>query len=81
MNLTHTVNFATRIQNGLSTTDNIFMDTVRFILSSTSPMVNDLSDHDVQYSMINNIAATGNLTPLKHRTKVNNETIMQFSFF
>jgi hypothetical protein len=32
--------------------------------------------------MINNIAAAGNLSPLKQRTrKVNNETIMQFQLF
>jgi hypothetical protein len=32
--------------------------------------------------MINNIAAAGNLIPLKQRTiKINNETIMQFWLF
>jgi hypothetical protein len=77
--LTHTVNFATRIQNDSSTAiDNIFVDSIRF---SSSPIINGLSDHDAQYPMINNIAAAGYLIPLKQRTrKVNNETIMQFQF-
>jgi hypothetical protein len=77
---THTVHFVRGIQNGLSTaTDNIFKDTVRFISSSASPIVNDLSDYDAQYSVINNIAAAGNLAPLKHgTTKVNDETNIQF---
>jgi hypothetical protein len=59
--------------------DNIFVDSIRFSSSSTSPIINGLSDHDAQYLMINNIAAATNLIPLKQRTrKVNNETIMQF---
>jgi hypothetical protein len=52
---------------------------IRFNSSSTSPIINGLSDHDAQYLMINNIAAAGNLIPLKQRTrKVNNETVMQY---
>jgi hypothetical protein len=59
----HTVNFATRIQNYSNTaTDNIFMDSIRFSSSSTSPIVNGLSDHNAQYLMINNIVVAGNLT-------------------
>jgi hypothetical protein len=79
-NLIHTVNFATRIQNDSSTTiDNIFVDSIGFSSSSTSPIINGLSDHDAQYLMINNIAAASNLISLKQRTrKVNNKTIMQF---
>jgi hypothetical protein len=78
-NMMHTVNFATRIQNGSKgAIDSIFMDSKRFISSSTSPIISGLSDHDTQYRMINSIAAAGNLIPLKQRTrKVNNETIMQ----
>jgi hypothetical protein len=56
--LIHTVNFATRIQNDSSTaTDNIFVDSIRFSSSSTSPIINGLSDHDAQNLMINNIDA------------------------
>jgi hypothetical protein len=56
--LIHTVNFATRIQNDLRiATDNIFVDSIRFSSSSTSPIINGLSDHDAQYLMINNTAA------------------------
>jgi hypothetical protein len=75
--LIHTVNFATRIQNDSRTAnDNIFVDSIRFSSSSTSPIINGLSDHEAQYL---NIATAGNLIPLKQRTrKVNNETIMQF---
>jgi hypothetical protein len=78
--LINTVNFATRIQNDSRTAiDNIFVDNIRFSSTSTSPIINGLSDHDAQYLIINNIAATTNLIPLKQRKrKVNNETIMQF---
>jgi hypothetical protein len=68
-----------------------FVNSIRSSSTSTSiqwpyspyraldPVINGLSDHDAQYLMINNIAAAGDLIPLKQRTrKVNNETIMQF---
>jgi hypothetical protein len=46
-NLTHTVNFATRIQNDSSTANyNMFVDSTRFSSSSTSSIINGLSDHD-----------------------------------
>jgi hypothetical protein len=61
-NFIHTVNFARRIQNDSRTAiGNIFVDSIRFTSSSTSPIINGLSDHDAQYLMINNIAAAGNL--------------------
>jgi exonuclease III len=54
--LSHTVNFATRIQNYSSTViDNIFKDSIRLSSSCTSPIVNGLSDHDAQFLTINNI--------------------------
>jgi hypothetical protein len=56
-NLTHTVNFATKIQNDSSTaTDNIFVGSTIF---STSAYLNisGLSDPAARYLMINNIAA------------------------
>jgi hypothetical protein len=79
----HTVNFATRIQNNSSTAiDNIFVDSIRWNSSSTSPIINGLSDHDAQLLTINNIVAEVNLIPLKQRTrKINNATIMQFQLF
>jgi hypothetical protein len=74
-NLTHTVNFATRIQNDSSTAiDNIFVDSIRFISSSTSPIINGLSEHDTQYLMTDNTTAASNLIQLKK----NKKTIMQF---
>jgi hypothetical protein len=78
--LTHTVNFATRIQNNSSTAiDNIFVDNIRLNSSSTSPIINDLSDHDAQLLTINNVVAAVNLMPLKQRTrKINSVTVVQF---
>jgi hypothetical protein len=55
-NLSHTVNFATRIQNDSSTAiDNIFVDNSRLKSSSTSPPINGLSDHDAEFLIMNNI--------------------------
>lgn len=69
-NYVHTINYAVRIQNDSSTaTDNIFVGSLRFSSSSTSPIINGLSDHDAQYIVINNIAAGGNLIPLKKKKK------------
>jgi hypothetical protein len=46
-NLRHTVKFATRIQNDFSREiHNIFVDSIIFSSSSTSPIANGLSDHD-----------------------------------
>jgi hypothetical protein len=58
----------------------MFVDSsTRFSSSSTSSIINGPSDHDDQYLMINNIAAAGNLIPLKQTTrKINTETIIQF---
>jgi hypothetical protein len=79
-NLTHTINCATRIQNDSRTaTDNMFVDSTRFSSSSTSSIINGLSDHDDQHLVINNTAEADNLISLKQRTrKINTETIMQF---
>ena len=45
----HTVNFAKRIQyNSNTAMDNIFVDNSRINLSSVSPIINCLSDHDAQ---------------------------------
>ena len=55
-NLSHTVTYATRIQNNSSTvTDNIFVDNSRINLPSTSPTINGLSDNDAQILTIKNI--------------------------
>jgi hypothetical protein len=60
-NLIHTVNFASRIQNDSSTAiDNIFVDVTRLSSSSTSSIINGLSDHDAQFLMMNNLAVAGN---------------------
>jgi hypothetical protein len=45
--LLHIVNFAAGIQNNSSTAiDNIFVENSRINLSSLSPILNGLSDHD-----------------------------------
>jgi hypothetical protein len=60
----------TRIQNDSKTaTDNIFVDSIRFSSSSTSPIINGLSDHDAQYLMINNIATACNLITFEVENK------------
>jgi hypothetical protein len=79
-NLSDTVNFATRIQNNSSTAiDNIFVDNSRLKTSSTSPVINGLSDYDAQFLTINNILyATTNKIPFKQKTRlINNETIFR----
>ena len=59
--------------------DNIFVDNCRINLSSTSPIINGLSDHDAQILTIKNIYATINEFPLKQRTRlIDNETIINF---
>jgi hypothetical protein len=63
-NLSHTVNFATRIQNESSTAiDNIFVDNIRLGSTITLPLINGLSDHDAQLLTINNIYATTKKSP------------------
>jgi len=57
-NLSHTVDFATRIQNESSTAiDNIFVNNSRLGSTITLPLINGLSDHDAQLLAINNIFA------------------------
>jgi hypothetical protein len=52
-NLSHTVNFATTIQNDSSTAiDNILVNNSRLKSSSTSPLINGLSDHDAHLSQL-----------------------------
>ena len=52
----HTINFATRIQNNSSTViDNIFVDKSTINLSSISTIINGLSDHDAQILTIQNM--------------------------
>jgi hypothetical protein len=79
-NLSHTVNFATRIQNRSSTAiDNIFVDNSRLGSFITSPLINGLSDDDAQLLTINNMYAATNKVSLKQRTRlINSETLTDF---
>jgi ribosomal protein L33 len=65
--------------NASTTIDNTFVDKSRINLSSISPIINGLSDHDAQILTVKNIYATLNKFPLKQRTRLtDNETIMNF---
>jgi hypothetical protein len=60
------------IQNDSRTAiDNIFVDSIRFSSTSTSPIINGLSDHDAQYLMINNVAATTSFNTFETKEKKN----------
>jgi len=66
--VSHTVNFATGIQNNSSTAiDDIFVDNSRINLSSTSPIINALSKHDAKILIIKNKYVTINKSPLKEQ--------------
>jgi hypothetical protein len=55
-NLLHKVNFVTRLQNNPSTAiDNIFVDNSKINLSSISPIINGLSNHNAQILTTKNI--------------------------
>jgi len=60
--------------------DNIFVDNCRINVSTTSPIISGLSDHNAQILTIKNIYyATINEFPLKERTwLIDNETIINF---
>jgi hypothetical protein len=79
-NLSHTVNFATWMQNESSTAiDNIFVDNSWLGSTITVPLLNGLSDHDAQLLTINNIYAAIKKVPLKQRTRIiNSETLTNF---
>jgi hypothetical protein len=78
-NLSPTIDFATRVQNSLSIAiDNVSIDNAR-LSSYTTPIVNDLSEHDAQFLTISNIAIEVDLAPSKRRTGIiNDETTAQF---
>lgn len=60
-NLSHTVNFAARIQNSLRTAiDNIFIESARLGSSHTSPIVSGLSNRYVQFLIVGNITTKEN---------------------
>jgi exonuclease III len=69
-NLSHKVNLTTRIQNSSTIAiGNIFVDNRRLNLSSVSPIINGLSDHDAQILTIKNNQTTIIKFPLKQRTR------------
>jgi hypothetical protein len=79
-NLSHTVDFATRIQNKSSTAiNNIFVGNSRLGSTITPPPINGLSDHDAQLFTINNIYAATKKVSIKQRTRIiNSETLTNF---
>jgi hypothetical protein len=76
--MSHTINFATRTQDNSHTAiDNIFVHSTRLNSSSTSLIINGLSDNGGKLIAINNTTATATLTPFRNRTrKIDNETVM-----
>lgn len=80
INLSHTLNFGTRIQtNSCTATDNTFVDNSKINLSSISPIIDGLSDHDAQILTIKYICSTINKFPLKQRSRLTDSyTIMNF---
>jgi hypothetical protein len=59
-NLTSTVFFPTRVQNGVATAiDNIFIDVSKNVNYSIYPHINRLSDHDAQIIKLNNFSIQG----------------------
>jgi len=70
-NLSHPVNFATRIQNNSSTVIyDTFLGKSIINLSSISPIINGLSDHDAHILTIRNMYATINRFSSKKRTRL-----------
>jgi hypothetical protein len=80
-NLTSTVNFPTRIQNGSSTTiDNVFIDTTRKDRYSIKSMKNGLSNHDAQLIVINNVKPVVINCNCKKQTRlINDLTTKEFT--
>jgi len=76
----HIVNFAAGIQNNSSIAiDNIFVKNSTINLSSVSPILNGLSDHNAEILTIKNVYSTINKFPLIQRTRLRDkETIMNF---
>jgi hypothetical protein len=55
-NVSYTVSFPTRTHNSKgSIIDNIFIDNTRLHCFAVSPIVNGLSDHDIQYIILKNV--------------------------
>jgi len=79
-NLLHKVSFETRTQNKSSTAiDNISVDNSSLDSSYTSPLINGLSDHDGQFSIIHNICASKNKISKKQRKRlINSYTFTNF---
>jgi hypothetical protein len=80
--LSHTVNFATRIQNNSnSTTDNILVGNSRISLFSVFPIINGLLDHNAYILTIKNIYMqqwTNFLWSNEPTRLIDNETITKF---
>ena len=78
-NLYSTVNFPTRIHNISIKTDNIFIDKVKYESYSIHPLVNGLSDHDVQIIIINNITVDEHINKTRSIKKFNKFSVSQFA--
>jgi hypothetical protein len=79
-NLSHTVDFATRMENeSTRAIDNILVDNSRLGSTITLPLICGLSDHDAQLLIINNMYAATKKVSLKQRTRIiKSETLTNF---
>jgi hypothetical protein len=82
-NLTSTVKFPTKIQNGLNTTiDNVFINSARKDHYSIEPVISGLSDHDAQLIVINKVKPVViNYNCRKQTRLVNDLTIKEFTTY
>jgi hypothetical protein len=78
-NLTSTVYFPTRVQNGVaSAIDNIFIDVFKNENYTIYPHINGLSDHDAQIINLNNLNTQGYYSETQIIRNFNNHSITNF---
>ena len=78
-NLSTAVDFPTRITKNTSTaTDNIFIDKTKNSDYTIEPIINSLSDHDVQELVLHNIKIINQKPQFTVNRLINNTTIAQF---
>jgi hypothetical protein len=78
-NLYSNVNFPTKIHNNSITTDNIFIDKVKYERYPIHTLVNGLSDHDAQIIIINNITVDKHINKTQSIKRFNKFSVSQFA--
>jgi hypothetical protein len=78
-NLTSTIYFPTRVQNGVATAiDNIFNDIIKNVNYTIYPHSNGLLDHDAQIIKLNNLSTQGQYNATQIRRNFNKHSITNF---